>query len=224
VDTGSIVYCLSNVRRKASRHFRYTKKEYLKSIIGELETNSKINNSRDTCRGINDFKKGYQPILRILLDEKGDLITDSPSILAKWRNHFSELLIVHGFSDVMQTEIHTAEPLVPDLGAVEVELAIEKLKVKNHQVFIKSKQNCLRQEVERFAMRSTNILFLFGIRMNCLRSGSSRSLYLSIRKAMEQIVVIMEAYHFFQLFPTPILTNILLSRLTPSTEEIVGGH
>jgi len=30
--------------------------------------------------------------------------------------------------DVGQTEIHTAEPLVPELSAFEVELAIEKLK------------------------------------------------------------------------------------------------
>jgi len=29
--------------------------------IEELETNSKIKNIRDLYRGINDFKKGYQP-------------------------------------------------------------------------------------------------------------------------------------------------------------------
>jgi len=46
-------------------------------------------------------------------DEKGDLVTDSNSILARWSNHFSQLFNVHGVSDVRQTEIHTAEPLVP---------------------------------------------------------------------------------------------------------------
>jgi len=35
---------------------------------------------------------------------------------------------VHGVKDVGQTEIHTAEPLVPDQSASEVELAIDKLK------------------------------------------------------------------------------------------------
>ena len=48
--------------------------------------------------------------------------------MARWRNHFSQLLNVHGVSDVRQTEIHTAELLVPDLSAFEVELAIEELK------------------------------------------------------------------------------------------------
>jgi hypothetical protein len=35
---------------------------------------------------------------------------------------------VHGVKDVWQAEIQTAEPLVPDPSASEVELAIDKLK------------------------------------------------------------------------------------------------
>ena len=35
---------------------------------------------------------------------------------------------MHGVNDGRQTEIHTAEPLVPEPSAFEVELAIEKLK------------------------------------------------------------------------------------------------
>ena len=50
---------LNNVRREANKHFRNKKKEYMKAKIDELETNSKIKNIRDLCRGINDFKKGY---------------------------------------------------------------------------------------------------------------------------------------------------------------------
>jgi hypothetical protein len=40
------------------------------------------------------------------MDEKGDLVTDSRSILARQRNHFSQLLNVNGVN-VRQTEIHT---------------------------------------------------------------------------------------------------------------------
>jgi hypothetical protein len=42
---------------------------------------------------------------------------------------FNQILYVHGFSDVRQAEIHTAEPPVPEPSALEVELGIEKLKV-----------------------------------------------------------------------------------------------
>jgi len=54
---------LNNIRHEASRHYRKKKKkEYLKVKIDERETNSKIKKMRDLSRGINDFKKGYQPI------------------------------------------------------------------------------------------------------------------------------------------------------------------
>ena len=80
-------------------------------------------------RDINDFKKGYQPRTNVVVkDERGDLVAVTYSILASWRNYFSQLLDVHGVNDVRQTEIHTAEPLVPEPSALEVELATEKLK------------------------------------------------------------------------------------------------
>ena len=60
-------------------------------------------------------------------DEKGDLVTDS-SILARWGNHFCRLLNVLGVNIARQTEIYTAEPLVPELSAFEVKTAIEQLK------------------------------------------------------------------------------------------------
>jgi len=70
------------------------KKVYLRAKIEELETNSKIQNIRGLYRGINDFKKGYQPICNIVKDEKGDLVA---SIVTRWRNYFSQLFNVHGF-------------------------------------------------------------------------------------------------------------------------------
>jgi len=86
---------LNNVRREASRHCRNTKKEYLKSNIDEFETNSKIENIRDLCKGIGDFKKVCQPGTNILRGDKSDLVTDSHSILARWRNYFSQLFNVY---------------------------------------------------------------------------------------------------------------------------------
>jgi len=41
---------------------------------------------------------------------------------------FFQLFLVHGVSNVRQTEIHAAEPLVPEPSAFEFEMAIEKLK------------------------------------------------------------------------------------------------
>jgi len=75
-----------------------------------------------------NFKKGYKPRCNIVKDEKGDLVVVSHSIVVRWKNYFSQLFNVHGVKDVGQAEIHTAEPLVPEPSAFEVDLAIGKLK------------------------------------------------------------------------------------------------
>jgi hypothetical protein len=174
-------------------------KEYSKDKIEELETNSKIKNIWELYRGISDFKKGYLHRINILKDEQGDLVSDSHSILASWRNHFSRLLFIHGVNDVRQTELHTAEPLVPEPSSFEVELAIEKLKCHKSPGIDQIPAESIKQGAGKFSLRSINLLFPLGISRNCLRSGRNRSLYLSIRKAIKQIVVILGAYHFCQL-------------------------
>jgi len=116
-------------------------REQKEAKIEELETNSKIQNIRVLCRGISDFKRGYQPSCNTVKDEKGDLVADPHSIVARWRTYFSQLFNVHGVKDVGQAEIHTAEPQVPESSASEVELVIDKLKSHKSQVLIKYRQN-----------------------------------------------------------------------------------
>jgi hypothetical protein len=119
---------MKNIRREASRHFRNKKKEYLKDKSNELAKNSKYKNIRDLYRGINKFKRGYQPRNNVVKDENGDLLADSHNILNRWKNYFSQLLNVHNASDVRQIEVHTAESLVPAPSRLEVEIVIAKLK------------------------------------------------------------------------------------------------
>jgi hypothetical protein len=119
---------LQNVRHETSRIFRNKKRENLKGKINELEGNNKNKNIRDLYRGINEFKKGYQPRINIIKDENGNLIADTQNILNRWKNFFNCMLNVHGVHDVRQMDIHTAEPLVPEHSPVEVEIGIGKLK------------------------------------------------------------------------------------------------
>jgi hypothetical protein len=65
-------------------------------------------------------------------------------------------------------------------------------------------------------------IFIFGIRINCLRSGRSRSLYLSLKDDK----IYCCNYKVISILPTTykILSNILLSRLTPYAEEIIGDY
>jgi hypothetical protein len=83
----------------------------VKDKINELAMNSKNKNIRDLYRGINEFKRGYQPRNNLVKDENGDLFADSHNILNGWRNNFSQLLSVHNVSNVRQIEVHTTGPL-----------------------------------------------------------------------------------------------------------------
>jgi len=102
-----------------------------------------------------DSKYGYQPRPNIVKDEKSGLVTDSHSILARWRNHVSQLLYVHEVNG-RQTEIHTSDPLVPEPSTFDVETAMKKLKRHKslgiHQIpadLIKAGGRTLRSEIQK---------------------------------------------------------------------------
>jgi hypothetical protein len=80
------------------------------------------------CKGINEFKKGYQPRINIIKYENGNLLADPQNVLNTWENFIIHMLNVYGVHDVRQMDIHTAEPLVPEPSLIEVEIAIGKLK------------------------------------------------------------------------------------------------
>ena len=124
------------------------------------------------------------------------MVADYHSILGRWRNYFSQVLNVCGINYIRQTEIHTAEPLVSEPHAFEFSLAIEKLKSHKSPDIDQIPAELIKQGVTQLAMRSINLLFLFGIRGNCLRSGRSQLLYLTTRKGIKQTVVITGAYKF----------------------------
>jgi hypothetical protein len=72
---------LQNLRYESSGTFRNKKREYLKGKINELETNNKNRNIKDLFRGINEFKKGYQPRINIIKDKNGNLLADLQIVL-----------------------------------------------------------------------------------------------------------------------------------------------
>jgi hypothetical protein len=97
---------LSKVRREASRYFRNKEREYLKDGINELESSSKNKNIRDLYRGINEFKKAYQPETNLVNDEKAFYLLIL--IIVRMGGRITcQLLNVQRAVGVRQTEIHT---------------------------------------------------------------------------------------------------------------------
>ena len=148
------------------------------------------------------------------------MVADSHSIMARWRNYFSQILYVHGVNDVRQTEIHTAEPLVLELSAFQVGMATEKL--KRHRSLgidqmpaelIKAGSKTICCEIHKLVISIWN--------MEELPEKWKESITVPIYKKGDKT-----DYRGISLLPTTykILSNILLSRLTPYVEEIIGDH
>ena len=136
---------------------------------------------------------------------------------------FSQLFNVHGVKDVGQAETHTAEPLVPEPSAFEVELAIGKL--KRHKSpgideipaeLIKAGCGTICGEIHKLI---TSIW-----KKEKLSEEWKESIIVPIHKKGDKTDC--NNYSSISLSPTTynILSNILLSRLTPYAKEIIGDH
>jgi len=81
-----------------------------------------------------------------------------------WRDYFSWLLYVTQVNDIRQTEIHTAEPLLPETRAFEFELVIEDIKSHNSPVVDQISAELFKAGGRKFPTKFIILLFLFGIR------------------------------------------------------------
>jgi hypothetical protein len=191
-----------------------TKREYLKGKINELETNYKSKNIRDLYRGINEFKKGYQPRINIIKDENGNLLTDLQNVLNRWKNSFNQVLNMQRVHDVRRMDIRTADPLVPGPSTVEVEIAIGKLKSYkspgSDQIpaeLIKAGGETLYSKIHRLICSIWN--------NEELSQQWKKSIVIPIHKKDDKTDC--NNYRGISLLSTAykILSNILLDRLTP---------
>ena len=195
----------------------------MRAKIEDLETNGKIKNIRELYRGINYFKKGYQPRCNIVKDEKGDLVADSHSIVARCRKYFSQLFNVHWVKDVRQAEIHTAEPLVPELSASGIELVIDKLKIHKSPGVDQIPAELINAEGRTICLEIHKLLTSIWKKENVPEEWKE-SIIVRIHKKGDKTVC--NNYRGISRLPTTykILSNILLLRLIPYAKEIIGDH
>jgi hypothetical protein len=153
----------------------------------------------------------------LVKDENDDLPADSQNILNKWKNYSCQILKVHGVNNVRQTEIHTAEPLGHELRSFDVEITTEKSPGTDH-----IPGGFIQEGDETYILRSTNSLVSIWSKEELSKQWKSLLLYLFIRRVTKLtsnckgISLLSTSYK--------ILSNILLSRLTPNVDKITGDH
>jgi hypothetical protein len=141
----------------------------------------------------------------------GDLLADPHKILNRWKNYFCQLLNIHGAGGVRQTEMHTAEPFVPEPSASEAEVALGKLKrYKSPGVdpilaeLIQARRETLRSEIHNLTKLIWN-------------KEESPHQWIELIVVPTHKKGDCSHYQGISLVSTSykILSNILLSRLTP---------
>jgi hypothetical protein len=140
-----------------------------------------------------------------------------------WKNYFSQLLNVHGDSDVRQTEIHTAEPLVPEPSAFEVEMAIEKLKRYKSPGIDQIPAQLIKAGGSKICSEMHKLIISIWNKEE-LPDQRKESIVVPVYKKGDKTDC--SNYRGISLLSTAyeVLSNIFLSRLTPYTEEIIGDH
>jgi hypothetical protein len=128
------------------------------------------------------------------------LVADCHSILGRCRNHFSQLVNVHGFNDDIQTEIHTAKPLVPEPSVFEVELAIEKFQCHKSSGIDQMPSELIKTWGRIICYEIHECIISVWNKEQLPEKWKSCSLYLSIRRAVKQTAVNIAAYHFCLLY------------------------
>jgi hypothetical protein len=140
-----------------------------------------------------------------------------------WKNYFSQLLNVHNINDVRQIEVHTAEPLVPGPSCLEVEIAIAKLKTYKSP----GSDQILAELIQAGAgilLSAIHKLINSVWNKEELPDQWKESIIVPVHKKGDKIDC--NNYPGISLLSTryKILSNILLSRLSPYIDEIIGDH
>jgi hypothetical protein len=118
--------------------------------------------------------------------------------------------------------IHAAESLEPERSSFETWIAVEKLRRYKLPGTDEIPAEMIQQEAIRYILGFTNLLTVFEIRKNFQSSGKNLLLYLFIRS----VIKLTSNYRELSVLSTAYkpVSNILLSRLTPYVDEIIGDH
>ena len=105
---------------------------------GDVQELQKAPDIQEMYKGINEFKKGYQPRACIKRKNVGRVVANTTSILSRWEQFYSHLLNVNQSTNLNVSEIYTVEPDIPEPCVVEAEFAIDNLKKKTEGSRIRS--------------------------------------------------------------------------------------
>jgi hypothetical protein len=137
-------------------------------------------------------------------------------------NYFCQLLSVHEAGGVRQTEMHTAEPFVPEPSASDFEVTIGKFKIYTSPGVDQIAAELIPAGGETLHSEIHKLIKL--IRNKELPHEWKKLIVLPVPKKVDKTNC--SNYRGISLLSTShnILSNILLARLPTYADEIIGEH
>jgi hypothetical protein len=139
------------------------------------------------------------------------------------KNYFSQLLNVHNVSDVRQIQVHTAEPLVPGPSRLEVEIAIAKLRKYKSPGSDKIPAELIQAGGEILPSAIHKLINSVWNKEE-LPDQRKDSIIVPVHKKGDKTDCNNYSEISLLSISSKTLSNILLSRLGPYIDEIIGDH
>jgi hypothetical protein len=157
----------------------------------------------------------------LVKDERGDLLGGPHKIFNTWKNYFSQVLNVYGAGGVRQTEMHIDEPFLPQPSASEVEASTVKLKTYKSPGVDQIPAKLIQTGGETLRLEIHKLIKLIWNKEE-LPHQWKESIAVPIHKKVDKTDC--RNYRGISMLSTSyeILSNILLPRLTPYADEIIG--
>jgi hypothetical protein len=132
---------------------------------------------------------------------------------------------VDSVSDVRQIEIHAAEPLVPGPSLHEVEITIINMKKYKSPGSDQSPAELIQEVGEILLSKNLKLIISIWDKEE-LPDQWKESITVAIYKKKKRAIKLTNNYRGISLLTTSyrILLNILLSRLSPYIDQIIGNH
>lgn len=211
-------------RKQVEKIVRQKKREWEKNRVLDIVDNNNKNNMRELYAGINSIRKGYQSQTTLIKDKNGNLLADEAGILMRWKNYFDELLNVHANDrNRIESEIHTAEPEITEPTINEVRTAIKKLKNNKAAGIDDMPGEIVKYGGERLVEEIFELIREIWNKEQ-IPMEWTESVIIPIFKKGDKSEC--SNYRGISLLPTcyKVLSNVLLARLTPYAEEIIGDY
>ena len=213
------------VKRRIARNLLKAKKSRFETrLVEQLEAESRSNNSHQFFQQLKNFRRGFQPSTGIIRSTTGELLTDPHQILERWKEYFDDLLNASPPANPLPEVQPAAGPAEePPISLAEVEAAVRRLKSRKasgvdeipaelwkhggeevcevlHSLISKVWET--EELPDQWKEALIVPLFKKGDRKEC---GNYRG-----------ISLLVTAYK--------VLSNILLQRLLPLSEEVLGEY